>query len=163
MIKNWLTTLILLSLGVLFFASAEWFIIKQSEVERINQEYRDTIYELENITLSNQWLQKVSLSYLSDMPQTKYDAEIEMIKFYDRYSHLYNFKVSQFIYYDTSAKMDIGFSFVPKNQDDINRFLRLKYNYGFLQIQRFSFKEGEMSGVITLIQPIEGDTNASEQ
>lgn len=161
MIAKWFLTFSLLTLGVLFFASVEWFELKQSEVEQINQEYRNTIRELQNIKHSNQWLRESALTDFGGMPQTKEDADINMIKFYDRYSHLYNFKVSKFIYYAPSAKMDIGFSFIPKNQDDINRFLALKYPYGYLQISQLTAKEGIISGIITVIQPIAGEINAS--
>jgi hypothetical protein len=59
--------------------------------------------------------------------------------------------------------MDVAFTFVPKNQDDINTFLALRYTSGFLQIQQLTSKEGSMSGIITIIQPMKGAVNASGQ
>lgn len=163
MIIKWLLTFILLVFGIMLLSSVMWFDSKRFQTEQITQSHRDNIRELQNIKQTTQWLRNVVIPYFSTMPLSKANAELDMIHFYDRYSQAYNFKVSQFIYYDTSAKMDIGFSFVPKNQEDINRFLALKYTNGFLQIQEFSSKEGTISGVLTIIQPMEGDLNASGQ
>jgi len=163
MILKWFITFILLSIGLLLFASVTWFDSKRFQTEQIIQEYRQNIHELQNIKQTNQWLRDIVIPYFSTMPLSKTNAELGMIHFYDRYSHQYNFKVSQFIYYDTSAKMDVGFSFSPKSQNDIDRFLALRYENGFLQIQKFSSKEGTIEGVLTIIQPMQGDVNASGQ
>lgn len=163
MILKWVLTLTLLIFGILLLSSVSWFDNKSIFTKQATQGYRDNIRELRNIKTTNQWLQNVVIPYFSSMPLSKTNAELDMIDFYDHYSSNYNFKVSQFIYYDTSAKMDIGFSFIPKNQDDIDRFLSLRYEKGFLQIQKFSSKEGTISGIITIIQPMQGDFNASGQ
>ncbi len=163
MILRWLLTFILLVFGILLLSSVTWFDGKRSLTEQITQGDRDNIRELQNIKQTNRWLRDVVIPYFSTMPLSKTNAELDMIHFYDHYAHTYNFKVSQFIYYDTSAKMDIGFSFLPKNQNDIDRFLALHYEKGFLQIQNFSSKEGTISGILTIIQPMEGDINASGQ
>ncbi|MGZ5209088.1 MAG: hypothetical protein ACXWB0_08735 [Sulfuricurvum sp.] len=163
MMLRWLLTFILLVFGILLLSSVTWFDGKRSLTEQVTQGYRDNIIELQNIKHTNQWLRDVVIPYFSTMPLSKANAELDMIDFYDRYAHTYNFKVSQFIYYDTSAKMDIGFSFIPKNQDAIDRFLALHYEKGFLQIQNISSKEGTISGVLTIIQPMQGDINASGQ
>ncbi|MFH0710565.1 MAG: hypothetical protein V2A75_10165 [Pseudomonadota bacterium] len=163
MILKWLLTFILLVFGILLLSSVTWFDGKRSLTEQFTQGYRDNIIELQNIKYTNQWIRDVVIPNFSTMPLSKANAELDMINFYDRYTHTYNFKVSQFIYYDTSAKMDIGFSFIPKNQDAIDRFLALHYEKGFLQIQNISSKEGTISGVLTIIQPMQGDINASGQ
>jgi hypothetical protein len=161
MILKWLITFILLTIGILLLSTVTWFDNKRSQTEQITQAYRTNIRELQNIKQTNQWLHDVVIPYFSTMPLTKSNAELDMIHFYDHYSQQYNFKVSQFIYYDSSAKMDIGFSFVPKNQNDIDHFLALRYENGFLQIQKFSSQEGTISGILTIIQPMKGDLNAS--
>ncbi len=163
MILKWFLTFTLLLFGVLLLSSVDWFDAKRFQTQQITQSYRNNIRELQNIKQTTQWLRDVVIPNFSTIPLSKTDAELDMIHFYDHYSHTYHFKVSQFIYYDSSAKMDIGFSFIPKNQDDINRFLSLRYPNGFLQIQNFSSKEGTISGILTLIQPMQGDFNASGQ
>jgi hypothetical protein len=57
--------------------------------------------------------------------------------------------------------MDVSFDFTPKNQDDIDRFLALRYDRGFIQIKQFTTEEGIISGILTIIQPIQGESNAS--
>lgn len=161
MIVKWLITFVLMCMGIFLLASVGWFDGKRFQTQQVTQEYRDNIRELQNIKQTNQWLREVVVPYFSTMPLSKTNAELDMIHFYDRYSHQYNFKVSKFIYYDSSAKMDVGFSFSPKNQNDIDRFLALRYENGFLQIQQFSSKEGTVSGVLTIIQPMQGEINAS--
>jgi len=161
MILKWFITFILTSMAIVLLASVTWFDSKRFQTQQVIQEYRDNIRELQNIKQTNQWLRDVVIPYFSTMPLSKANAELDMIHFYDRYSHQYNFKVSKFIYYDGSAKMDVGFSFSPKNQNDIDRFLALRYENGFLQIQQFSSKEGTVSGVLTIIQPMQGEINAS--
>lgn len=163
MILKWLLTFIFLVFGIMLLSSVTWFDTKRSLTQNIIREYRNDIQELQNIKQTTQWLRNIIIPYFSTMPLSKTNAEQDMIHFYDRYAKTYNFKVAQFIYYDTSAKMDIGFSFFPKNQDDINRFLALRYENGFLQIQNFTSKEGEISGILTIIQPMQGDLNASGQ
>ena len=163
MILKWLLTFILLVFGIMLLSSVTWFDAKRALTEQITQGYRDNIRELQNIKQTTQWLREIVIPYFSTMPLSKTDAELDMIRFYDQYAKTYNFKVTQFIYYDTSAKMDIGFSFFPKTPNDLNRFLALRYDNGFLQIQQFSSKEGEISGVLTIIQPMQGDLNASGQ
>jgi hypothetical protein len=163
MILKWVLTFILLIFGILLLSSVSWFDEKSALTQQATQGYRDNIRELRNIKTTNQWLQNVVIPYFSSMPLSKANAELDMIHFYDQHSSIYNFKVSQFIYYDSSAKMDIGFSFIPKSQDDIDRFLSLRYEKGFLQIQKLSAKEGAISGIITIIQPMQGDLNASGQ
>lgn len=163
MIQKWLLIFASLMIGVLAFSSVEWFETKQAQVEEITQVHRDTLHELQNIKQTNQWLKEVVIPYFSTMPLTKKDAELDMIRFYDAYFKKYNFRVSKFIYYDDSAKMDVAFTFVPKHQDDINTFLALKYPSGFLQIQQLTSKEGSISGIITIIQPMKGVANASGQ
>jgi len=162
MIYKWFITFILLCIGILLFASVTWFETQQAQIEQINQEHRDNIRDLQNIKHSNQWLHEVVIPYFSTIPATKHDAQLDMIQFYDKYARTYNFQVSKFLYYDTSAKIDIGFSFIPKNQNDIDRFLTLKYEHGFLQIQQFKLENGVISGILTLIQPMKGEANASE-
>jgi hypothetical protein len=161
MILKWLITFTLLSIGIVLLATVTWFDNKRVQTQQITQKYHANIRELKNIKQTNQWLREVVIPYLSTIPMTKSNAELDMIHFYDCYSQQYNFKVSKFIYYDISAKMDIGFSFSPKNQNDIDRFLALRYDNGFLQIQKFSSKDGTISGVLTVIQPMKGDINAS--
>jgi hypothetical protein len=163
MIQKWLLIFITLVIGVLAISTVGWFETKQAEVETVTQSYRDTLQELQNIKQTNQWLKEVVIPYFSTMPLTKGDAELDMIRFYDAHFKKYNFRVSRFIYYDDSAKMDIAFSFIPKNQDDIYTFLALRYPNGFLQIQTLASKEGSMSGIITIIQPMKGVANASGQ
>lgn len=163
MILKWLITFALLSIAIISLATVSWFDNKRFQTQQITEEYRANIRELQNIKQTNQWLQEVVIPYFSTMPLTKNNAELDMIYFYDRYSKLYNFKVSKFIYYDNSAKMDIGFSFSPKNQNDIDHFLALRYDNGFFQIKQFSSKEGIISGIATIIQPMKGDINASDQ
>ncbi len=163
MILKWFLTFILLVFGILLLSSVTWFDGKRSLTQQVTQGYRDNIIELQNIKYTNQWIRDVVIPNFSTMTLSKANAELDMIDFYDHYAHTYNFKVSQFIYYDTSAKMDIGFSFIPKNQDAIDRFLALYYEKGFLQIQNISSKEGTISGVLTIIQPMQGDINASGQ
>jgi len=161
MILKWFITFILTSMAIVLLASVTWFDGKRLQTQQVIQEYRDNIRELQNIKRTNEWLQDVVIPYFSTMSLSKTNAELDMIHFYDRYSHQYNFKVSKFIYYDSSAKMDVGFSFSPKNQNDIDWFLALRYENGFLQIQQFSSKEGTVSGVLTIIQPMQGDLHAS--
>ena len=163
MISKWLLIFTLMVIGVLGVSSVGWFETQQSQVEEITQVHRDTLHELQNIKQTNQWLKEVVIPYFSTMPLTKRDAELDMIRFYDSYFKKYNFRVSKFIYYDDSAKMDVAFTFIPKNQDDINTFLALRYPSGFLQIQQLTSKEGSMSGIITIIQPMKGAVNASGQ
>ena len=163
MIQKWLLIFSLMIVGVLSFSSVGWFEAKQVEVEAVTQSYRDTLHELQNIKQTNQWLKEVVIPYFSTMPLAKLDAELDMIHFYDAHFKQYNFRVARFIYYDDSAKMDIAFSFVPKNQDDIYTFLALKYPSGFLQIQQLTSKEGRMDGIITIIQPMKEAVNASGQ
>ncbi|MFZ2968493.1 MAG: hypothetical protein WA080_05490 [Sulfuricurvum sp.] len=161
MILKWLSIFIFLAMGNILLALAGWFDTKQVETEQIIQKERDAIRELRTIKETNTWLYESVIPYFSTLPLPQKQAELGMIDFYDRYAHVYHFQVSQFIYYDTSAKMDIGFSFVPKNQGEIDRFLALTYDQGFLQIQRIASSKGEMSGILTLIQPLSGDHNAS--
>lgn len=161
--KKWLITFALLLLGVSFFISGTWLKTQQQQIEQANEEHRQTIRKLKDIKQTNKWLREIIIPYFSTMPQSKYDAELDMIRFYDQYAQRYRFKVSKFIYYDTSAKLDIGFSFVPKNQSDIDHFLTLRYPNGFLQIQLLTLKDGEFSGVLTIIQPMQGTKNASGQ
>lgn len=163
MILKWVLTLTLLIFGILLLSSTSWFDNKSIFTKQATQGYRDNIRELQNIKQTTQWLREIVIPYFSTMPLSKADAELDMIRFYDQYAKTYNFKVTQFIYYDTSAKMDIGFSFFPKNHHDLNRFLALRYDNGFLQIQKFSSREGTISGIITIIQPMQGDLNASGQ
>lgn len=162
MIQKWVMTFILLCIAVISFASVQWLESQQAQVEQITQQNRDTIRELQNINNTNQWLRKIVIPYFSTIPMSNRNAELDMIHFYDRYAHQYDFKVSQFIYYDTSAKMDVGFTFTPKSPDDIDRFLALRYENGFLQIQTIASKEGVISGILTIIQPVQGGTNASK-
>ena len=163
MILKWLLTFTLLVFGILFFASTTWFEDQQAQVEQINEGNRQTIRELQDVKQTTKWLREIIIPYFSTMPLNKQDAELDMIRFYDHYSQQYNLKVSKFIYYDSSAKMDIGFSFVPKSNKDIDQFLSLRYSKGFLQIQTLTMKEGAISGVLTIIQPMQGVTNASGQ
>jgi hypothetical protein len=148
-------------MGALFFASVEWFESKQTEMEQITQANRESIRQLQNINNINRWLRETVIPYFSILPLNQKNAELDMIRFYDQYASRYNFRVSQFIYHDSSTKMDIGFSFIPKNQNEIDHFLALNYPNGFLQIKTFSSKEGSISGVLTIIQPMQGDSNAS--
>lgn len=163
MIYKWLITFTLLVFGIFFLASATWFEREQLQIEQINEEHRQTIQELRNIKQTTQWLKDVVIPYFSTMPLTKHDAELDMIRFYDQYAQRYHLKVSKFIYYDSSAKMDIGFSFIPKNGNDIDQFLALKYPKGFTQIQVLTLKDGVMSGVMTIIQPMQGAIDASRE
>ncbi len=163
MIQKWLLIFTTLVIGVLAISTVGWFEAKQAEVQTVTQSCRDTLQELKNIKQTNQWLKEVVIPYFSTMPLTKGDAELDMIRFYDDHFKKYNFRVSRFIYYDDSAKMDIAFSFIPKNQDDIYTFLALRYPSGFLQIQQLASKEGSMSGIITIIQPMKGVANVSGQ
>ena len=163
MIQKWILIFALMVIGVLAISTVGWFETQQAQVEEITQVHRNTLQELQNIKQTNQWLKEVVIPYFSTMPLTKRDAELDMIRFYDTHFKQYNFRVSKFIYYDDSAKMDVAFSFVPKNQDDINTFLALKYPNGFLQIQQLASKEGSMSGIITIIQPMKEVANASGQ
>lgn len=161
MISKWLITFVLLLLGIFFLASATWFEREQLQIEQVSEEHRQTLRELHDIKQTTQWLKNVVIPYFSTMPLNKRDAELDMIRFYDQHAQRYHLKVSKFIYYDDSAKMDIGFSFIPKNANDIDQFLALKYPNGFTQIQALTFKDGIMSGVMTIIQPMQGEINAS--
>lgn len=161
MIARWLLTFVLLVIAVLSSASVEWFEAKRLQTEQITGVYRDHIRELQNMNDTNKWLKNVVIPYFASMPLSKRDAELDMIHFYDQYAQRYNFGVSQFIYYDTSAKMDVSFDFDPKNQDDIDRFLALRYDSGFIQIKEFTTEEGTISGILTIIQPMQGEANAS--
>lgn len=158
--KRLILSFILLFFSGLSIGSISWLEEKQAEIERLNEQSKNDLRELQGIGRTNQWLTRKVLPTLSNNTFDNEKIELGMISFYDTYASFYNFRVSQFIYYDTSAKMDIGFSFIPKNSSEVDRFLGLRYPYGYIQIKELSFKEGTLSGILTLIQPIKGENNA---
>ncbi|MDD5716548.1 MAG: hypothetical protein PHW64_01995 [Sulfuricurvum sp.] len=159
MIRKWLWMVGMTCGGVFFMGTADWFSQKSAEIASITDTYRQDIAELKKIRDINLWLKQVIIPHFSAIPETQSDAEIAMIRFYDRYSKTFNFKVSKFIYYDTAAKMDLGFSFRTHSQEDIDRLLSLRFEGGFIQIQTLEIRPGEMNGILTLIQPIQGEIN----
>lgn len=159
--KRLVISFILLSLGALLIGSISWFEEKRLNVERLNDQTKNDLRELREIERTNQWLSKNIIPRLGKQILNNEDIELNMISFYDRYASLYQFRVSKFVYYDTSAKMDIGFSFVPKNAADIDRFLALYYADGFIQIKELSYKDDSLSGVLTLIHPVKGGASVT--
>lgn len=159
--KRLFISFVLLSLSALLIGSVSWLEEKRLTVERLNDQTKNDLRELREIEQTNRWLTKNILPRIGNQILENEAIELSMIAFYDQYASLYQFRVSKFVYYDTSAKMDIGFTFVPKNPSDIDRFLALRYLDGFIQIKELSYKEDSMSGILTLIHPIKGGENAT--
>jgi hypothetical protein len=161
MIKRWLLTFFMMAMGIVLLAIGEWLETKSLEIDQITKGYKDDLREIRSIDETSRWLENVAIPYFSSTPMTRSEVEVDMIRFYDRYANLYQFNIVKFVYYDTAAKMEIGFSFSPKNKDDIARFLALRYDQGLIQIQKAEMSKGKMNGILTLIQPLSGETNAS--
>lgn len=159
--KRLFISFVLLSLSALLIGSVPWLEEKRLTIERLNDQTKNDLRELREIDQTNRWLTKNILPRIENQILENEAIELSMIAFYDQYASLYQFRVSKFVYYDTSAKMDIGFTFVPKNPSDIDRFLALRYLDGFIQIKELSYKEDRISGILTLIHPIKGGENAT--
>ena len=161
MIKRWVLTFSMMAMGIVLLSAAQWFETQALQIDQVTKGYKDDLREIRSISETHEWIERVAIPYFASVPMSTTEAELDMIRFFDRHAKTYRFKVEKFVYYEGAAKMDIGFSFVPKNQDDIARFLAIRYDQGWVQLQKFGIKEGEMSGTLTLIQPVSGEFNAS--
>ncbi len=149
-------------LTILMLSSISWFEQEQDRVERINEKHIEDIKKLKKITQINVWLDTVVKSKIQTLSEREYEAENHLVNYYDNNAELYNFKMVRYMYNDQNTKnFNVSFQMDRNNPSILNNLISLRYTDGFLQFKKFEMDEKSIRGEIQLIQPYQGDNNAS--
>ena len=161
MIKTFTITLSIV-LVVLMLGSISWFEQEQEKIETINKKHIDDIEKLKKITQINAWLDGIVRSKLKVLSEKEDEAEHHLVSYFDNNVEKYKFKVNRYMYNNNNAKnLDISYSVDRNDTGKLNTLMSILYKDGFLQFKKFGMNDKNIKGEIQLIQPYNGDNNAS--
>ncbi len=146
-------------LMVLMLASISWFEQEQEKVETINKKHREDIRKLKKIAQINAWLDSIRFKTLSE---SENEAEYHLVSYFDDNAKTYDFQVNRYIYKDNTAKnLDISYTIDRNNSKNLDALMSIHYKNGFLQFKKLEMDQKGIKGEIQLIQPYNGENNAS--
>lgn len=161
MIKTFTITLTIV-LMVLMIDSISWFEYEQEKIETINKKHIEDIEKLKKIKQINVWLDSIVKSKLKILSESEDEAEYHLVSYFDDNAEVYNFKVNRYMYSDNDTKnLNISYSVDRDNTAHLNTLISLLYKDGFLQFKKLEMDKNNIKGEIQLIQPYNGDNNAS--
>ena len=161
MIKVFAITLSIV-LVVLMIDLISWFEQEQEQIETINKKHMEDIKKLKKIKQINVWLDSIVMSKLEILSESEDEAEYHLVSYFDDNAEVYNFQVNRYMYNDNDAKnLNISYNIDRNNTSNLNTLMSILYKDGFLQFKKFEMDEKNIKGEIQLIQPYNGDNNAS--
>ncbi|MCW8822289.1 MAG: hypothetical protein OQK45_08670 [Sulfurovum sp.] len=161
MIKTF-TIILSVVLVVLMIDSISWFEQEQEKIETINKKHIEDIEKLKKIKQINVWLDSIVKSKLKILSESEDEAEYHLVNYFDDNTEVYNFQVNRYMYNDNDAKnLNITYSVDRDNTSKLNTLMSILYKDGFLQFRKFEMNKKNIKGEIQLIQPYNGDNNAS--
>ncbi len=151
-------------ISILLVSLISWFETKKDEINFINSKHLRDIEKLKKIPYINQVIEKNLRPTLKVLPKTSEEADLKLIKFFDKHSDKYNFSVDKYIYHDHVAHyLEIKYSIDRDEHKALYNFMHLKFLGGFIKFHKFDVKKSTFTGQILLIQPYsEEDNNESK-
>lgn len=145
---------------ILMLSSISWFELEQEKIETINKKHIEDIEKLKKITQINIWLDSIVKTKIRTLSER--ESENKLVSYFDHNAALYNFQVKRYMYNDKNTKnLNVSFKVDRNNISNLNNLMSIQYIDGFLQFKKFEMNEKSIKGEIQLIQPYNGDNNAS--
>lgn len=147
---------------VLLFSSISWFELEQQKVEEINRKHIEDIEKLKKISQINILLENIIKTKVQTLSEREAQAENHLVNYFDNNADLYNFQIKKYIYNAENTKnLNVSFKLDRNNASNLNNLISMQYIDGFLQFKKFEMNQKNINGEIQLIQPYNGDNNAS--
>ena len=147
---------------VLMLSLISWFELEQQKVEEINKKHIEDIEKLKKISHINILLENIVKTKVQSLSEREAEAENNLVNYFDNNSELYDFKIKQYIYNDENTKnLNVSFKVDRNNESNLNNLISMQYKDGFIQFKKFEMTDKNVNGEIQLIQPYNGDNNAS--
>ena len=157
-----LTITLTIVLSVLMIASISWFELEQEKVDAINKKHVEDIQKLKKISQINIWLENIVKSKIQTLSAREDEVVSNLVRYFDDNAKAYNFQVNRYMYNDNNTKnIDIKYSVDRNETRHLNGLMSISYDDGFLQFKKFEMDQKHIRGEIQLIQPYNGDNNAS--
>jgi len=159
MIKIFSATLLTV-LIVLMYALASSFEHEQKRIEQITKKYKEDIKKLDKIAQINTWLDTIAKLKVKTLSEN--EAEHHLVSYFDDHAKAYNFKVNRYIYDEATTKnLVISYEVERNNSKSLMDLMSTHYKNGFLQFKSLEMDPKSIKGEIQLIQPYNGENNAS--
>ena len=153
-----------LALSILLLSLISWFETKEREIENVNRKHKSDIQKLKKIPAINKAIEEKVRPALKIQPNTPEEADLKLIKFFDRYAEEYAFEVNQYTYSDSIAHyLDITYNLERSEKQLLNEFMQMKFQSGFIQFKKFQLKDTKLSGEIQLVQPFASPEQNQEE
>ena len=149
-------------LSILMIEASVWFETQEAKIKQINQKHLSDIKKLQKIGKINAWLDKVVKPLLIQLPQTKEQVNINLVKYFDTKHDTYHFSINKYLHKDNVATYLLNdFSIPRSDRRSLETFINIHYPQGFLQFQEFHIDKKKIYGKLLLIQPFYGENNVS--
>lgn len=143
-----------LALSILFLSLISWFEAKESEIKNVNRKHKSDIRKLKKIPAINEAIEEKVRPALKIQPKSVEEADLKLIKFFDKYAEGYNFEINQYTYSDNIAHyLDITYTLDRNEKKLLNEFMQMQFQSGFIQFKKFQLKKMKLVGEIQLVQP----------
>jgi len=151
-----------ITVSVILLCSISWFEDEEQKIISINKAHLKDINTLNKIKEINIFLkQNKQLSTIKS--ETNLQADKQLVKFFDKYSKQYNFKIDRYITQDSVAKyLQIKYKLIQDNNNNFINLLMLDYKSGFLEFEKLDIRDNIIKGQIKLVQLYYGDSNVSK-
>jgi len=160
--KNIIIITLNLTLSVLMVGLISWFENEEVKIETLNKAHKEETSRLQKISQINSWLEDSIYPIIKIQPSSFEDGTLNIVRFYDDNAHNYNLLVDKYFYKeDISQNIDFSYKIDTYDIKNIRELISLEYKGGFLQFLEFKMDQKNISGKIQLIQPYNGENNAT--
>jgi len=141
-------------LAIFLYFLSIWYEQQDIQIQQINKKYISDTRKLKEVKKIDDWLNENVKSTLMQIPKSAQTADIDLIHFFDTYAKEYSFQVEKFVYKDETAHfLDIKYSISRDNYNKLLKFMKQKYQGGYLFIKSFTIEKTLLNGELTVVQP----------
>ena len=150
-------------LFVLMMAMVSWLEQEEFKIKAINKDHYRSIHKLQKVAQINLWLNDV-VAITEKRKTNPEEVDDSLITFFDENKDKYNFHVKRYIYEDAITKnLDVSYKMNLNNKEKLADFINIEHKDGFLQFRELRMNDKTLSGKFQVVQPHNGENNASEQ